>query len=355
MTEKVDIMRPTSNVQRPTSNVQPNLFQKSLITFLKIIVSGIFALLILTLLCSFYYNVPQHHADPAGATDYKFEPDTFFAFGREGFSYGRTNNEGYNDSSDYIKGMPVQILVTGSSHMEALHVMRKKNAASLLAELSDRFVYNIGTSAHTFITCAVNLESALRKYTPSEYVIIETASVNFSDKELERIISKNVSKIPAYDKGILSVLRRNNFLRLMYHQFPVLLKSNMTSRKKSEQNDSYNSKALLTEVLRNLAHTASSYGIKLIIAYHPSISLNKDGTISINGDLNIVRQFSELCAQNGIYFLDMSKRFLDEYKKNYTLPYGFMNTSVGSGHMNKYGHKMLAEEIYGLIQRIEEK
>lgn len=66
-----------------------------------------------------------------------------------------------------------------------------------------------------------------------------------------------------------------------------------------------------------------------------------------------MKQFSDLCAQNGIYFLDMSNRFLDEYEKNYTLPYGFMNTSVCKGHMNKHGHKMFAEEIYRLINRIE--
>jgi len=49
----------------------------------------------------------------------------------------------------------------------------------------------------------------------------------------------------------------------------------------------------------------------------------------------------------------MSQRFLSEYEKNYTLPAGFFNTSVAKGHMNKDGHRMFAEEIYKLMQRIE--
>ncbi|MBR0279256.1 MAG: hypothetical protein IJQ75_04680, partial [Synergistaceae bacterium] len=56
--------------------------------------------------------------------------------------------------------------------------------------------------------------------------------------------------------------------------------------------------------------------------------------------------------ENGIYFLNMAGRFLEEYEKDYTLPYGFANTSVGKGHMNVHGHRMFADEIYKLIQRI---
>lgn len=66
-----------------------------------------------------------------------------------------------------------------------------------------------------------------------------------------------------------------------------------------------------------------------------------------------MKLFSDSCKRNGVYFLDMSERFLSEYAKNYTLPYGFINSSVGKGHMNRYGHKMFAEEIYALIKRIE--
>ena len=60
-----------------------------------------------------------------------------------------------------------------------------------------------------------------------------------------------------------------------------------------------------------------------------------------------------LCEENGIYFISMTERFLNEYAKDYTIPYGFMNTSVAKGHLNENGHRMLADEVYRLITRIE--
>lgn len=68
----------------------------------------------------------------------------------------------------------------------------------------------------------------------------------------------------------------------------------------------------------------------------------------VNNDA--VSVFADLCAENDIIFLDMSKRFEKEYKEHYAVPYGFSNTSVGEGHLNKSGHAMMANEIYRLIK-----
>ena len=42
-----------------------------------------------------------------------------------------------------------------------------------------------------------------------------------------------------------------------------------------------------------------------------------------------------------------------EYNQNYILPHGFINSSIGNGHLNKYGHKMLAEELYKIIEEVK--
>ena len=46
----------------------------------------------------------------------------------------------------------------------------------------------------------------------------------------------------------------------------------------------------------------------------------------------------------------MSDRFLKEFNEGYILPYGFVNSTVGSGHLNRYGHAMIADEIYKRIE-----
>ena len=249
--------------------------------------------------------------------------------------------------------MNIDVLVMGSSQMEAVQMKQSDNASAKLASISGMKVYNIGISAHYFPICIQNLPSAVKKYQPSKYIVMETSSVTFTDNDLKNILS---SRVPATERGMLRLLmRKNPYFLLLWIQAHDYINNNFKKRSQKNNITSENNPVLLSEILNNMKETASKSGAKIIIAYHPSVQLNKDGTIKILSDLNSTAQFSELCKQNGIYFLDMSKRFLDEYKKNYTLPYGFMNTSVGSGHMNKYGHKMLAEEIYGLIQRIEEK
>ena len=63
-------------------------------------------------------------------------------------------------------------------------------------------------SGHFFPTCVANLKSALKKYHPSGYVIIETSRLLFSDKNLIEVYEERFPKIPANDnKGIFSILR----------------------------------------------------------------------------------------------------------------------------------------------------
>ena len=268
-------------------------------------------------------------------------------YGCEGIGWGWTNNDGYMSVIDYIPGMNIEVLIMGSSHMEAHQVMQENSAASLLNAYYGMTTYNVGISGHFFDVCASHLKAAVKKYKPS-FTVIETHSVNFTEKAVNDILHYNVvPKDVIHDKGIASVMRKFTYLKLLYRQLPLMLQ-----QPKKNTPEKPASREILSEMFAKLNEDVSLSGAKLIIAYHPSVSLNKDGTMKINDDPEVVRQFSELCAENGIYFLNMAGRFLEEYEKDYTLPYGFANTSVGKGHMNVYGHRMFADEIYRLIQRI---
>ncbi len=48
----------------------------------------------------------------------------------------------------------------------------------------------------------------------------------------------------------------------------------------------------------------------------------------------------------------MGARFLREYEENHLLPYGFANSAVGKGHLNRYGHAMIADELYKLMEGV---
>jgi hypothetical protein len=109
----------------------------------------------------------------------------------------------------------------------------------------------------------------------------------------------------------------------------------------------------LNMVMQRLNQTSIDNNIKPIIFYHPHLSLNKDGSASANTDNEYLNAFKTACINNDIYFIDMTDTFIEEYQVNHILPYGFANTAVGAGHLNKNGHKIIANELFRRINEIE--
>ena len=61
------------------------------------------------------------------------------------------------------------------------------------------------------------------------------------------------------------------------------------------------------------------------------------------------------CASNGIIFLDTGDAFLRAYEKDYSVPYGFANTTFLTGHLNKTGHRIVAEAFYQALTQLQEE
>ena len=55
--------------------------------------------------------------------------------------------------------------------------------------------------------------------------------------------------------------------------------------------------------------------------------------------------FKSCCEKYNIDFIDAGSSFLSEYNNDNKLPYGFMNTAYGQGHLNETGHKIMADMI----------
>ncbi|MCM1091012.1 MAG: hypothetical protein NC092_08290 [Butyrivibrio sp.] len=328
----------------------------------KIVVSGILAFIFLTLFCFFYYNIPAHIANRDGSTDYKWEANTFYSRGTEGFAWGKTNNDGFTNMFDYDDDMKIDVLIMGSSHMEAYQVdMSQSTASRLNAMLKNETVYNIGVASHTFLICESNLRAALDKYHPTKYVVIDTSSISFSDEALTRAINGETANLPSYDGGIVYLLQKNPFLRRIYSQIKVY--SNLQAKNAEASDDTEASedivvtednKKLLAKVLQKISSLAEEYDTKVIIVYHPRAKIAYNGDMSFNVKENAVAQFKNSCDENGIIFLDMSNRFKEEYESSYTLSHGFSNTAIAKGHLNQYGHAMIADELYHLISEEEQ-
>ncbi len=329
----------------------------------KILISGIFIFLILNFCCNFYCNIPYYAKDYKNSTvtPYKYEPMENFTYGIEGYGYGRINNDGYVNVDDYDSNKEVNILMVGSSQFEAFQVdIRDSVTSRLNAKLKDKFVYNIGISGNLFPKSISNLAPAITKYKPTDYIILEMSDVKYSDKELREVIEKeddneNNSESSASQGKKTNIIRsfynNSSLLRLLMRQVEKLI-NRETPSSIVESKEKFNEK--LTGEVLNKIKTIVENKVKVIIVYHPSVTLDSDGKLLLlNNEKEDVEKFSKLCQENEIYFLDMSNRFKEEYEKNYILPYGFSNTSVGTGHLNKYGHEMIADELYKFIEEVE--
>jgi hypothetical protein len=109
--------------------------------------------------------------------------------------------------------------------------------------------------------------------------------------------------------------------------------------------------AALSDVLGLLADSAG--GRNIIIFFHPAIEFDNNGNMIPVVNAKKLRDFVRLCEEHDITFIDMSEDFVAAYNDEKIVPYGFSNTIPGEGHLNKYGHEIIAERLSRTINAIE--
>ena len=325
--------------------------------FFKLIVAGIIAFIFLNILCIFYYINPDSLPTKNGVTDFFWEPSSYYSKMTEGFGYGKMNNEGFNNIQDYEHNQPIDILLMGSSHMEGLNVPQKRTVAAVLNTLfnKSKYVYNIGLSGHEFPYIVNNIETAVRFYAPKEYVIIEIAEFEFDVISLEQGINSNLKRLAAADGKFIMLLKKIPYL----HKIPYLrlLKLQYQNYRSSQRHNNYqgNNDAkindemysqVLEAAFQKLSQIANNQKIRIILVYHPELRLNFDGSLHDSTDVNRLTLFEKYSAENDIVFINMIDRFRTEYKSFHIAPYGYSNTEINVGHLNRYGHQMIADELY---------
>lgn len=111
----------------------------------------------------------------------------------------------------------------------------------------------------------------------------------------------------------------------------------------------------LSGFLKKASDPVKQRGAQLIIFYHPTMTPDGDGNLENSTDRDALAMFRTLCEKNGIVFVDMAEDFERLYKEEHRMAYGFINTSVGKGHLNRYGHRAVAERLAEVIGSIEQE
>ncbi len=335
--------------------------KKLIIWIFKAGVAGVSALAIASCACLFYYAPGIHVTTKTGATDYVWEPGSRSFRATEGFGNIKADENGYFNTYG-VNAQDFDILLMGSSHMEAANVAKDENAAYLINEklkVENILLYNIGISGHDFLRCSKNLPAALKTFSPKKYVIIETASVSFSSEDINKMLSGEMKSTDSYDSGLLYYLQKITYLKLFRSQLEELINIELPQKRNiinktpefsgqkinidnTEKIKAYNN------LMKYIGDLGKKENVEVIIFYHPTLKI-ENGVVSEQTDSEDFKLFSKACEENNISFIDLRQRFKRMYEEDHVLPHGFSNTSLGEGHLNKYGHKAVAEEVSRFI------
>lgn len=327
-------------------------------------IAGLLTIILLSGFCLIYNYDGIHISSESGATDYIWESRQLKSTMKEGFSWIRMDENGYNNAFDYSE--KPDILLMGSSHMEAAQVAKNENVGYLLNKKMPNYrTYNIGISGHTIYRCMDNLENALHEYKPTRYVVMVVDSIDLSVEQMKEVIKNEATPIPSYDSGLIYYMQKIPAIKVIYKQLTDWISlegsadNSNVNLKKSNNNymSETNKKAIYNNTLKDFlggaVTTCEKFGVTLMLVYQPPQKLKSAGEIAYEHSEEKLKSFRNECELQGIVFADMTERFTEMYLKDNILAHGFSNSSVGEGHLNKYGHDVISDGIVEKIRELE--
>ena len=206
--------------------------------------------------------------------------------------------------------------------------------------------------------CMKHLAAALDTYEPGEYVVIETNTVDFAPEDIDAVLSGTLADIPSQSGALVTLMQKLPYLRLLY---TVQFKG-MAGAADADDTEAAKAPAALREpaaalspLLGMAADICSARGVQPIIVFDPTVYVDGQGKAYTETDAGCLAAFESVCAEHGIVFVDLTDVYTGEYAESCQLPYGFVNTTPGAGHMNKLGHRLFAQEVCETIKALEEK
>jgi hypothetical protein len=325
------------------------------------------AFIIMNLVTFTFYDPCQELIRKQGATTGFLLPDSKGVYGLEGYCIANIDKNGYVNRD--LTRSDSYYLVCGASHTEGLFIPLRSRYSDILNDMlggnDELKVYNIGRSGNYFSVVLQHLDGILNEFPDAKAIIIETDTLTYDTKALYD------SKIQTgYDpdetaSAMMESLTDRQRLSLKAKQYLPLIrelhKQYLTYRESKEEPSS--SDILdpafweaeyaggYSDALDDLmAFIRSKTDKQVIILYHPAVSIEKDGSMKLltNGAEPYYR---DICRKHDIDFVDMSDAFMKAYESEHTVPYGFLNTTPGDGHINRAAHRMMAEELYKVIDK----
>ena len=305
--------------------------------------------------------IPYYHYTPGipmdvNATNEIYYPGSAFFTTQEGYSSGRFDSNGYLNN-EVNTGDEGYVLVMGSSHAMGKEVPRGYSFCEILDERYGIPVYNIAMDGHLYTDNIKGFEAALKQFPDSSAIVIETSLTEFDIDDLkkasaEQRIYDEASTGKELVKGAGTAARIKSTLQTWF-PYRILLRQKLKALNAETKENNTGSASEYREALGDTMKLMRSlYDKPIIIVFHPYVSVDKTGHASATVDNEETREaFIAECEDNDVIFTDMSDAFVEDYMQNSRLCHGFMNTSVGTGHINRTGHALITERLYEVLAK----
>lgn len=280
--------------------------------------------------------------------------------GTEGRGIYHVDNKGYVNLSAPLEENG--IIVVGASHTQGKEVKFGKRYTDILNKrlaVSEKTlkVYNVSQDGYFFPDIVKGFKCITGEFPKAGTIIIEIGATEFDEAALadaaaQRIYNENengeniVQGLSVKKYLTLKVKEISPLLSLLKQQYKSIYSNDKNDKTVSDEMDLDYYKNILDKDLRLIR---SEYAGNLIIMYHPVVELDKKGNLIADSSVTD-KLFADLCKKNNIIFADVTAAFIKAYNNDYSVPYGFNNTSMCSGHLNETGHKIIADELYDILK-----
>lgn len=312
------------------------------------------------LFCFLYERPAGWFETPNGPSTAGWRPGSVIVHGMEGYGVVKVDANGYlNPEGDLAEDF---VLMMGSSHTQGKEVPANQKYSVLVNDYFTKdcdmlYTYNISSDGHFLPSLIKHFPAAVEAFPEAGMMILEIATTDFSEDELESA-GKQVQFDPQNTivnqaEQLSTVARLKNAIK---EYFPLL----SLMKKKMRTNSATESS--LPPMERNMEHyellldrtmeqLRGQFDGTILFVYHPNLVFGEKGkaVIDYSETWNL---FYNACQAHGIDVIDMGPVFMDHYGHTRQLPYGFSNTTPGSGHLNKVGHRLIAQRVIAYLEDV---
>ena len=293
------------------------------------------------------------------ATDAIWHPGAVLRHGTEGNGVYRVDSNGYlNPDLPLAERYTV---VVGASHTQGKEVREGQRYTDVLnallgSENGKLAVYNVSQDAFYFPDIVNGFYALTEEFPDAENIVIEISSTDYSKEELEEALNQRSFDEAQLGRNIVSTLSmKKRLVMLGKETFPIVslakkqLEALVDKQRIAASEDTVLDIQIYEQLVAQVLNLIrSEFDGTLIILYHPEVQIKADGTMEVIKS-DTCERFAGLCEKCGIEFVDMTLPFLKEYKDYHDVPYGFSDTTMGVGHLNVTGHRLIAQVLYEVI------